>query len=184
MVTITPLHSFRFWSLILCLFPDLKPLVPSNHFNKTWSHVLCGLQFPQDLAPGFLSALLSSHLSLCSQSSNPTGLLQFFKHGKRDPASGLWTSCLLSGALLCKLLIRYCLLSEAPSGLFPQAAGSPWLFSHLTDRCLLAHCLLNLGLPTGRQNLGGSLSSLWLHQLQLEWGLAFNKYLLNGWMNE
>ena len=103
---------------------------------------------------------------------------------KRDPASGLWTSHLLSRALVCKLLIRYCLLSEAPSGLFPQAAGSPWLFCHLTERCLLAHCPINLGLPSGRQNLGGSLSSLWLHQLQLEWGLAFNTYLLNGWMNE
>lgn len=32
MVTTTPLHSFRFWSLRLCLFPDLKPSVPSNHF--------------------------------------------------------------------------------------------------------------------------------------------------------
>lgn len=106
------------------------------------------------------------------------------------PTSGLWTSRLRSGVLLCKLLIRYHLLREAPSGLklnsslFPQAAGSAQLFCHLPDRCLLVHCLLNLGLPTGRQNLGRSLSSLWSHQLQLEWGLAFNKYLVNGWMNE
>ena len=154
-----------------------------------WSHVLCGLQLPQDLAPGSLSTLLPAHLSLGSE-FQPHRSPFVLQTGKAEPMSGLWASRLLSGALLCKLLIRYHLLREAPPGLelnsslFPQAAGSPWLFCHLTDRCLLVHCLLNLGLPTGKQNLGRSLSSLWSHQLQLEWGLAFNKYLVNGWMNE
>lgn len=70
-----------------------------SRFNKMWSHVLCGLQLPQDLAPGSLSTLLPAHLSLGSE-FQPHWSPFVLQTGKANPTSGLWTSRLLSGALL------------------------------------------------------------------------------------